>query len=208
MPVCKCDRNVDATVSAMLLVVTTTLDFVRDVLSLLADTLRERDMECFRVGFVPEISPLEQLHKLLRQKAGLPTLQDFSAFLRAHSVLKELESSLTDVCNFLNPNPSGPFYDMQQKYQSLKKSICDKKDEKKKVELSKAKPAGMKPFDLVNYQKTDEFKALSVQVDTVQLPQLAAEIRNLEDELAFIEKELANLPTHLSEVVGYFKKLI
>jgi hypothetical protein len=208
MPMCKCDSTVDATVSAMLLVVTTTLDFVGDILSLLADTLRERDMERFRVGFVQEVSPLEQLHKLLKQKAGLPTLQDFSAFVRAHSVLKELDNSLTDVCNFLNPNPSGPFYDMQQKCEKLKNAICAKKDEKKKVELSKAMPVGMKPPQWVDYKKTDEFKALSVQVDTVQLPQLAAEIRYLEDELASFEKVLGNLPTNLSEVVGYFAKKI
>jgi hypothetical protein len=208
MPMCKCDSTVDATVSAMLLVVTTTLDFVGDILSLLADTLRERDMERFRVGFVPEVSPIEQLHKLLKQKAGLPTIQDFSAFVRAHSDLKELDNSLTDVCNFLNPIPSGPFYDMQQKCETLKNAICAKKDEKKKVELSKAMPVGMKPPQWVDYKKTDEFKALSVQVDTVQLPQLAAEIRYLEDELASFEKVLGNLPTNLSEVVGYFAKKI
>jgi hypothetical protein len=190
----------------MLLVVTTTLDFVGDILSLLADTLRERDMECFRVGFVPEVSPIEQLHKLLKQKAGLPMLQDLFAFLRAHSDFKELDNSLTDVCNFLNPIPSGPFYDMQQEAFSLKKSIDEKKDEKKKVELSKAMPTGMKPMEWVRHQKTDEFKALSELVDTVQLPQLAAEIRYLEDKLASIEKVLGNLPTDLSQVVGFFAK--
>jgi hypothetical protein len=205
---CKGDSTVNATVSAMLLVITKTLEFVGDILRLLADMLRECDMEQFRVGVRPKLSPLEELHRLFRNKAGLPTIQDLRAFLRAHSDLKELEITLTNVCNFLNPNPSGPFYDMQQKCESLKNAICAKKNEKKTAELSKGKPEGMKPLQWVKHMSSDEFKTLCKQVDEVQLPQLSAEIRKLEDQLASIEIVLSNLPSDLSEVVRYFAKKI
>jgi hypothetical protein len=209
MPMCKCDRTVDATVSAMLLVVTTTLDFVGDILSLLADTLRERDMERFRVGFEQEVSPLENLCKLLTRKAGLPTLQDFSAFMNVNrSELPDLASRFDDVIAFLSPNPSGPFHNMNQECQRLKIEIDAKMEQTNVLKKSIGKPERMKPMEWVNHVKSEEFKAMREKVQKVEVPQLESEIQKLIDKHASIEKVLGNLPTNLSEVVAYFQKLI
>jgi hypothetical protein len=205
---CKGNRTVDATVSAMLLVVTTTLDFVGDILSLLADTLRERDMEQFRVGFRPKLSPLEQLHQLFRNKMGLPTIQDLRAFLTLHGELEPFLSHLTDVCAFLSPSPSGPYYVMAQSCIMLKDLLDKKQREKVDTVQSKTKPHEMLPKLWMAYKKSQEYLALCKEVDEVRLPQLNAEIQTLENKLALLEKEIGNLPTNLSEVVKYFQKLI
>jgi hypothetical protein len=208
MPMCKCDRTVDATVSAMLLVVTTTLDFVGDILSLLADTLRERDMERFRVGFVQEVSPLEQLTKLLSRKAGLPTLQDFGAFINANKdQLPDLASQFHNVCDFLSPNPSGHFHNMNLECQGLKLEIDAKMAQTEVLEKSIGKPDGMKPLEWAKLMKSDEFNAMCKNVEK-QISQLESEIQKLVDKLDSIEKVLLNLPNNLAEVVGYFKTLI
>ena len=205
---CKCDRTVDATVSAMLLVITTTLDFVGDILSLLADKLRERDMEQFRVGFKPTLSPLDQLRDLLRRKAGLPTLQDFRAFLTLYDdTLGGVLSRLDDICAFLSPAPSGPFYDMAQKCVLLNDLVVGKKNEKQAAETT-IRPHNMKPNEWVKYRNSNDYKAHRKEIDEVRIPLLAAEIRRLEDEIALIERQLGDLPTHLSEVVKYFQKRI
>jgi len=206
---CKCDRTVDATVSAMLLVITTTHEFVGDILSLLADKLRERDMEQFRVGFKPELSPLEQLRQLFKSKEGLPKLQDLGAFLNVHRHdLLELASHFKDVCDFLGPVPSGRFHVLKEKIVLLKVELEDKEKAKKAVERSsKGKPTTMTPPQWVKHQKTLDFLTLCKEVE-VRVLQLMAEIRQLEDELASIEKVIGNLPTDLSEVVKYFQKLV
>ena len=208
MPLCRCDRQMDNMVSAMLLVITTTLDFVGDILHLLADKLRERDMEQFRVGFKPELSPIQNLRNLLESKAGLPTLQEFRAFLEVNkSELPDLNLKFKNVCDFLSPPPSGPFHDMNQKCQALKDAIADKKKENKDLELFKIKPKTMKLPEWASHQKSDEYKALCKKADEDRL-QLHSDKQKLEHELALIEKELGNLPTDLSAVVGYFKKRI
>jgi hypothetical protein len=205
---CKCDRTVDATVSAMLLVITTTLDFVGDILSLLADKLRERDMEQFRVGFKPTLSPLDQLRDLLRRKAGLPTLQDFRAFLTLYDdTLGGVLSRLDDICAFLSPAPSGPFHDMAQKCVLLNDLVVGKKNEKQAAETT-IRPHNMKPNEWVKYRNSNDYKAHRKEIDEVRIPLLDAEIRRLEDEIALIERQLGDLPTHLSEVVKYFQKRI
>jgi hypothetical protein len=192
----------------MLLVITSTIDFVGDILHLLADTLRERDMDQFRVGFVPTLSSIEQLRILLNSKAGLPTLQDFGAFLgiNRHS-LPILSLHFDNVCALLSSNPSGPFHDMKQKSQVFIKEIHTKMKEKERLEISKAKPQTTSLKDWAKHICSSKYKDFCKKVDE-QVHALSAEICKLEDELASIEKELANLPTHLSEVVGYFKKLI
>ena len=205
---CKGNRTVDATVSAMLLVITKTLDFVGDILRLLADTLRERDMEQFRVGFRPKLSPLEQLHQLFRNKMGLPTIQDLRAFLTLHGELEPFLSHLTDVCAFLSPSPSGPYYVMAQSCIMLKDLLDKKQREKVDTVQSKTKPHEMLPKLWMAYKKSQEYLALCKEVDEVRLPQLNAEIQTLENKLALLEKEIGNLPTNLSEVVKYFQKLI
>jgi hypothetical protein len=90
----------------------------------------------------------------------------------------------------------------------LKDVLEAKKKEKDTAELSKAKPNEMTPVQWMKYTKTEKFEALRKQVDEVQLPQLNSEILKLTDELASVEKVLGNLPTDLSQVVAYFKKLI
>jgi len=195
-------------VSAMLLVITTTLDFVKRVLILLGNTLREHDMEQFRIGFRPEVSSFDQLSSLLRSKAGLPRLQDLHAFLTLHNdTLGQFLSRLDNICAFLSPAPSGPYHDMAQKCVVLKGSVVDKKNEKQ-LDERKIRPHNMKPKEWAKYQKSAEYTAHRKQVDEVHIPRLNAEIRRLEDEIALIEKELSNLPTDLSEVVKYFQKLI
>jgi hypothetical protein len=207
MSVCKSDRKVDATVSAMLLVVTTTLDFVGDILSLLADTLRERDMERFRVGFVKEVSALEQLRNLLNRKGGLPTFQDFCAFMIVNrSELSILASQFDDIIAFLSHNPSGPFHNMNQECQRLKIELNSKMKQTNDLKKSIGKPVGMKPVEWANHKNSDEFKAMCENVEKVQIPQLESEIQKLNDMLASIEKVLSNLPSDLSEVVRYFAK--
>jgi hypothetical protein len=206
---CKFDRNIDATVSAMLFIITTTLDFVRDILSLLADKLRERDMEQFRVGFKPNLSPMEQLRQLLNRKAGIPTLKDFSAFINTHaSELPALVERLRNILLFLSPNPSGPYHEMKQESLELKASIDAIGNQKKDLLLSKAKPESMKPSVWVQHVRTPEFKERCEQIDKVELPQLESEVRKLVDNLALIEKELGNLPNDLSDVVAYFGRTI
>jgi hypothetical protein len=209
MPVCKRNREINTTVSAMLLVITSTIDFVGDILNLLADILRKLDMDQFRVGFVPTLSSIEQLRILLNSKAGLPTLQDFGAFLGSHrhDLPNNLSSHFDDVCAFLSSTPSGCFHDMKQKSQVLNTEIAEKLKEKESFEISKGKPQNMHTKDWIKYIQTKEYKAFCKKVDD-QLLALSAEISKLKDELALIEKELANLPTQLSEVVRYFKKLI
>jgi energy-coupling factor transporter ATP-binding protein EcfA2 len=208
MPLFKCDRTVDATLSAMLLVITTTLDFVGDILSLLADMLRERDMEQFRVGFKPELTPLQKLRDLLNSKAGLPKLQDFGAFLSSYQhALPVIASDFTDVCAFLSPNPYGRFHVLNEKSGLLKVEHADKKREMKVAEQSLAKPMSMSAPQWVKHTKTQAYSALCEEVKA-RVSQLMAEIRQLEDELASIEKVIGNLPTDLSDVVKYFKKLV
>jgi len=205
---CKCDRTVDATVSAMLLVITTTLEFVEDILSLLADKLRERDMEQFRVGFKPTLSPIEQLRELFRSKAGL-RLQDLRAFLNVHRHdLLELASHFKDVCDFLGPVPSGRFHVLKEKTVLLKVELEDKEKARIAAELSiKAKPKTLSPLQWVKHQKTQDFIDLCKEVE-VRIPQLTAEIQKLKHELASIEKVIGNLPKDFSEVVAYIQKLI
>jgi hypothetical protein len=206
---CRLDGNVDATVSAMLFIITTTLDFVRDILSLLADKLRERDMEQFRVGFKPNLSPIEQLRQLLNRKAGIPTLNDFSAFINTHaSELPALGVRLQNILSFLSPSPSGPYHQMKQKSLELKASIHAIENQKKDLVLSKAKPDSMKRSEWAKHTKTPEFVSSCEQIDKVELPELESKVRKLVDKLALIEKELGNLPTDLSDVVAYFRRII
>ena len=208
MPLCKGSRTADATVSAMLLVITTTIDFVEEILRLLGDTLREHDMEQFRIGFRPEVTPLDQLRRLLRSKAGLPRLQDLHAFLTLHNdTLGRFLTRLDDICAFLSPAPSGLYHDMAQKCVLLEKLLLDKKTERQTAQVN-IRPKDMKPSGWAKYQKSAEYTDHRKQVDEVHIPQLNAEIRRLEDEIALILKELSNLPTDLSEVVKYFQKLI
>jgi hypothetical protein len=208
MPLFKCDRTVDATLSAMLLVITTTLDFVGDILDLLANTLRERDMEQFRVGFKPELSPLEQLRNLLKRKAGIPSLQDLRAFLNvSRPELTDIASRVEDVCDFLGLVPSGPFQVLKETSESLKVKHSEKKIEMNAAKQSLAKPTTMTPAQWLKHQKTPAYVALCKEVE-VRVPQLMVEICQLEHELASIEKVIGNLPTDLSEVVKYFQKLI
>jgi hypothetical protein len=205
---CKGNATVNATVSAMLLVITKTLEFVGDILRLLADMLRECDMKQFRVGVRPDLSPHEQLCQLFRNKAGLPTIQDLRAFLTLHGELKQFLSHLTNVCAFLSPSPSGPYSVMAQRCIMLKDMLDKKQKEKVDTVQSKTKPHDMPPRSWMTYKKSKEYIALCDKVDEVRLPQLNAEIQTLENELVLLEKKIDNLPNDLSEVVNYFQRLI
>lgn len=201
------DRNALSMVRAMLLVVSTMIESVSDILGLLADVLRESDMVVFRKGYKEELSPREQLRRLL--KSEQITLAELRLFLDANRQdLPMLCHEMTNILLFLSPHgSSGHYHEIKLRIESLKKDISKNEDsicdEKKKL----AKPMGMKPVDWTSFLNSEVFKAqkvISEQVILALTHQNADLTRQIERSL----KTIQEIPSSDAEIIAYFKKII
>ena len=202
------DRNALSMVRAMLLVVSTMIESVSDILGILADVLRESDMVVFRKGYKEELSPREQLRRLLKSEQQI-TLAELLLFLDANRQdLPMPFHEMTNILLFLSPNgSSGHYHEIKLSIESWQKDISKNNDSIRDEKKNLAKPMDMKPHEWIRLSKSDGFKAqkeLSEQV-ILELSRKNADLL-LQTERSL--KTIQDIPTSDAEIITYFKKII
>ena len=199
----------DSMISSMLLIISNTIEFVSNLLEFLSNLLRVDDMERFRVGYVNESDPMDELRSMF-QNPVQPTVQELHAFLsRYQSILPDLWTQFCNLEAYLLPNPSGLYYDKNCRLDHLQKTFENFKTQiALKEKLKNTKPDGIKTIvQFIEYKKTDEYLSMCQAADET-IAMLSKQCQELQGEIDHLSKELGILPHQISGIVPYIKNLV
>jgi hypothetical protein len=199
----------DAMISSMLLVISKTIEYVSNILEFLANLLREKDMERFRVGYVQKSDPMDELRAMFQMPVQ-PTVQELHAFLSRHqSYLPGLWTLFCDLEAYLLPNPSGPYHDRSCRLLSLQQTFAGCKAqimvEEKRKSTKPNKEMTIREF--AAHKETAEYLSMC-QVADATIEVLSKQCQELQGEIDHLARELGILPHQLTGIVPYIKNLV